>query len=73
MWPQQPMIYEINAWTWLTDLERKYKGKLDLSSIPANEWDELKHLGVDGVWLMGVWARSPAGKKISKENPELNR
>lgn len=73
MWPQQPMIYEINAWTWLTDLERKYKGKLDLSLIPANEWDELKHLGVDGVWLMGVWARSPAGTKISQENPELNR
>jgi len=73
MWPQQPMIYEINAWTWLTDLERKYEGKLDLSSIPANEWDELKHLGVDGVWLMGVWARSPAGTKISRENPELNR
>jgi len=73
MWPQQPVIYEINAWTWLTHLERKYDGKFDLSSIPAKEWDELKHLGADGVWLMGVWARSPAGKKISRDNPELNR
>jgi len=73
MWPRQPLIYEINAWVWLTHLERKYKNKFDLSSIPASEWDELKHLGADGVWLMGVWARSPAGTKISRENPELNR
>lgn len=73
MWPRQPVIYEINAWVWLTHLERKYKNKFDLSSIPASEWDELKHLGADGVWLMGVWARSPAGTKISRENPELNR
>ena len=73
MWPPQPVIYEINAWTWLTHLERKYKSKVDLSSIPATEWDELTLLRADGVWLMGVWARSPAGRKISRENPELNR
>jgi hypothetical protein len=73
MWPQQPVIYEINTWMWLTHLERKHKRKLDLSSIPTDEWDELKKLGADGVWLMGVWERSPAGRKISRENPELNR
>jgi hypothetical protein len=73
MWPQQPVIFEINAWAWLTQLEHKYKTKLNLGSIPASEWDELKDLGVDGVWLMGVWSRSPAGRKISLENPELSR
>lgn len=73
MWPHQPVVYEINAWAWLTQLERKYNAKLNLGSIPSNEWDELKDLGPDGVWLMGVWARSPAGTKISRDDPELNR
>src|SRR6516165_5080906 len=36
MWPQQPVIYEINAWAWLTHLERKYQRKLDLGSIPTD-------------------------------------
>jgi hypothetical protein len=73
MWPQQPLVYEINAWAWLTQLERKYKASFDLASIPAEEWDELKQLGADGVWLMGVWTRSPAGTKISRDDPELNQ
>lgn len=72
-WPPQPVIYEINAWTWLTQLQRKYKTRVDLGSIPSNEWDELKSYGFDGVWLMGVWARSPAGTKIAREDSELNR
>ena len=72
-WPKQPVIYEINAWAWLTQLERKYKAKLTLGSIPSREWDALRELCTDGVWLMGVWTRSPAGRKISLESPELNR
>src|SRR5215469_14444191 len=68
----QPVIYEINAWAWLTHLERKYKATFDLGSIPATEWDELKQFGADAVWLMGVWSRSPEGTKISRENPALN-
>jgi hypothetical protein len=73
VWPQQPVVYEINAWAWLTQLERKYKAKMDLGSIPSQEWDYLRDLGPDGIWLMGVWSRSPAGRKISLEDPELNR
>jgi len=41
MW-QQPLIYEINAWTWLTHLKRKYNRNLDPGSIPIEEWDELR-------------------------------
>jgi hypothetical protein len=73
MFPNQPVIYQINAWVWLTYLESKYGAKLDLGSVPASEWDALKDIFIDGVWLMGVWARSPAGRKISVENPDLNR
>jgi hypothetical protein len=73
VWPKQPVVFEINTWAWLTHLEHKYRAKLDLGSIPSKEWDNLKDLECDGIWLMGVWARSPAGRKISRENPELNR
>ena len=72
-WPQQPIVYEINAWAWLTQLERKYKAKFDLGSVPSREWDYLKERAPDVVWLMGVWARSPAGAKISRDDPALNR
>lgn len=71
--PQQPVVYEINAWAWLTQLERKYNAKFDLGSIPSKEWDDLKEKAPDVVWLMGVWARSPAGTKISRDDPGLNR
>ena len=30
MWALQAVICEINAWPWLTHLERKYKRKLGL-------------------------------------------
>ena len=73
MFPKQPVIYQINAWVWLTYLESKHGSKFDLGSVPSSEWDALKDTHIDGVWLMGVWARSPAGRKISVENPDLNR
>ena len=30
-----------------------------------------RRCGVDAVWLMGVWARSPAGLAIAQRDPEL--
>ena len=33
-----------------------------LADVPAAEWDRVTPPGVDAVWLMGVWERSPAGR-----------
>ena len=41
---------------------------LDLSSVPASEWDAIAKYGFDAVWLMGVWERSPAGIAIANRN-----
>src|SRR5262249_48017689 len=60
-WPQCPTIYEINTWVWLADLSAKYGTFIELSSVPAQEWDAIAEFGFDGVWLMGVWERSAAG------------
>jgi hypothetical protein len=70
-WPSFPTVYEINTWVWLTELSRKYGKNVDLSSVPSAEWDAIAAYGFNGVWLMGVWERSPAGIAIANQNKNL--
>ncbi len=66
-----PVVYEINTWPWLERLGREAGRPVDLGSVPPSTWDELAALGIDAVWLMGVWRRSPAGVAIALANPDL--
>jgi hypothetical protein len=66
-----PYLYEINTWPWLEAISRKERTAVDLGSVPDRYWDEIADLGFDGVWLMGVWQRSPAGVAIALSNDEL--
>lgn len=70
-WPEHPVIYEINTWVWLQELGRQYGRPFTLATVPAEVWDRIAAGGFDAVWLMGVWERSPAGIRISMENPGL--
>ena len=70
-WQRYPTIYEINTWIWLTDLSQRYQRAVDLSSVPAAEWDAIAGYGFDAVWLMGVWERSTAGIAIASQNKAL--
>ncbi len=72
-WPRYPFIYEINTWVWLHELARRYDRPVTLETVPSEEWEALNHLGMDGVWLMGVWERSPAGIRIARDKPDLRR
>ncbi len=76
-WPDNPVIYEINAWAWLNELSRKHGRQITLGTVPGEEWDAIAELGFDAVWLMGVWERSPAGIVIAREKqglePEFRR
>jgi len=71
MWPAQPVIYEVNTAVWLTDLSRAAGRRLTLADVASAQWDALTSPGVDAVWLMGVWERSPAGLALAQANPEL--
>jgi Alpha amylase, catalytic domain len=71
VWSRYPFIYEINTWVWVSELSSKYATKVDLSSVPAAEWDAIAAYGFDAVWLMGVWERSPAGIAIANQNKNL--
>jgi hypothetical protein len=65
---KNPVIFEINTWVWLYELTQKLQFPVTLANVPAEIWDEFKHLNVDALWLMGVWERSPAGIDISNRN-----
>jgi glycosidase len=65
------IILEINTRVWLSDLEKKYGESLTLDNVPSAEWDEMQNMGFNIVWFMGIWGRSPLGKKISQENTSL--
>ncbi|OPY87414.1 MAG: maltodextrin glucosidase [Syntrophus sp. PtaU1.Bin208] len=70
-WPRYPIIYEINTWVWLQELGKNQKAPETLNTVPEREWDAIAALGVDAVWFMGVWERSPAGIAIANENKGL--
>jgi hypothetical protein len=61
-WPGRPTIHEINTWPWLDELSRAVGRQLMLSDVTAEAWDALCLPGIDAVWLMGVWERSPASR-----------
>ncbi|MBA4398102.1 MAG: alpha-amylase [Syntrophus sp. (in: bacteria)] len=66
-----PVIYEINTWVWLGEMSRRYGKTITLDAVPVQEWDALADLGIDALWLMGVWERSPAGIRIASQNEGL--
>ena len=68
---EQPYVYEINTWPWLNQLSVEAGRSIDLSTVPDERWAALADAGFDAVWLMGVWARSPAGSAIALDNEEL--
>jgi hypothetical protein len=70
-WPAQPVIYEVNTAVWLDGMSRAAGRPLTLADVADADWDAITPAGVDAVWLMGVWERSPAGLALANANPEL--
>ncbi len=68
---RHPHLLELNALIHLRRLSSKLRKKLTLASIPAAEWKAIARQGFDAVWLMGVWQRSPGGRKCAFEDPSL--
>jgi hypothetical protein len=70
-WPRQPVIYEVNTAVWLEERSRAAGTNLTLGDLSADDWDAVTPAGVDAVWLMGVWERSPSGLALATTNPDL--
>ncbi|QJT06691.1 alpha-amylase [Streptomyces asoensis] len=65
------VLYEINTAVWLGELSGRYGRRVTLGDVPGEAWDEIALPGIDTVWLMGVWARSPAGRRIALSDETL--
>ncbi|MFX1364001.1 MAG: alpha-amylase family glycosyl hydrolase [Promethearchaeota archaeon] len=71
-WIKNPKIYEINTWSWLNYISEVYNNPISLGNIPDEVFNqEIKYF--DAIWLMGVWERSPASKKIATEDKDLQK
>src|SRR5580658_10848204 len=70
-WAEKPVIYEVNTAIWLGDLSRAAGRRVTLADVPAPAWDDVTPAGIDAVWLMGVWERSPAGLELANANAAL--
>jgi glycosidase len=72
-WMPRLVLLAKNAYVWLDQLSRQYGRPVTrLDHIPDEELDTLAHRGFTGLWLIGLWERSPASQKIKQMcgNPE---
>jgi glycosidase len=60
------ILYEINTPVWLNSLSLKYGHSVTLAEVPDSEIEKLADMGVDCVWLMGIWERSPRAVEIER-------
>jgi hypothetical protein len=68
-----PLIIEINTFPFLSRMSGKYGKSITLDDIPDEEWQHYAESGFDLVWLMGVWQRSPAARRLALDNSDLKR
>jgi len=66
--PPRPRIYEINTAVWLRELATAEAHPVTFGTVPERVWDGLAALGVHGIWFMGVWERSPEGRRVALDN-----
>ncbi len=72
-WMPQVVLIAKTIYVWLDQLSKKYGQTITrLDQIPDEELDTLARWGFTGLWLIGVWERSPASQRIKQltGNPE---
>ncbi len=72
-WMPSLVLIAKNALVWLHQLSSTYAREIArLDQIPEEELITMAERGINGLWLIGIWQRSPASEKIKKlcGNPE---
>ena len=72
-WMPNLVLMAKNTYVWLDQLSRKYQRAITrLDQIPDEELDTLARWGFTGLWLIGLWERSPASQRIKqmRGNPD---
>jgi hypothetical protein len=68
-WGFDPAIYELNTAAWLHDLSKRAGQPITLGDVPEDEWSRVIVPGVDAIWLLGVWDRSPEAARLALDSP----
>ena len=72
-WMPKVVMIAKNIYVWLDQLSKKY-GRLinKLDQVPDEELDTLARWNFSALWLIGIWERSSASRKIKQitGNPE---
>ncbi|MFC2030386.1 alpha-amylase family glycosyl hydrolase [Chloroflexota bacterium] len=72
-WMPNLVLIAKNAYVWLHQLSEKHQRSIThLDQVPGEELDILAHWGITGLWLIGLWERSPASRRVKQlcGNPE---
>ncbi|MGD9145696.1 MAG: alpha-amylase family glycosyl hydrolase, partial [Anaerolineae bacterium] len=72
-WMPHLVLMAKNTYVWLHQLSQAYRQPITrLDQIPDEELDRLARWGFTGLWLIGLWERSPASRQIKQlcGNPE---
>jgi glycosidase len=72
-WMPSLVLIAKNAYVWLDQLSKVYQRPIqNLDQIPDEELDKLAQWGFTGLWLIGLWERSLASKRIKqmRGNPD---
>ncbi len=66
-WMPKVVILAKNTYVWMDQLSGKYGRSITrLDQIPDEELDRLARQGFTGLWLIGLWERSNASRRIKQ-------
>ena len=66
-WMPRVVLIAKNSYVWLDQLARAYGREVRrLDQIPDEALADLARRGVTGLWLIGLWERSPASRTIKQ-------
>ncbi|PZA07018.1 MULTISPECIES: alpha-amylase family glycosyl hydrolase [unclassified Meiothermus] len=66
-WMPRVVLLAKNTFVWLDQLSKKYARPITtLDQIPEEELDILASWGITALWLIGLWERSPASRRIKQ-------
>ena len=66
-WMPDCVVIAKNIYVWLHQLSRKHGYTIErLDQVPESELAELARRGINGLWMIGLWERSDASRRIKQ-------
>jgi hypothetical protein len=72
-WMAELVLVAKSTYVWLSQLSRQYERDITrLDQVPDEELDEIRARGFTGLWMIGLWERSHASRRIKqmRGNPD---